>query len=121
MEVLEAIRGAGTPSVKVRNYTPMSEIEKKRETVKKVQGRLEGHEGPLRVYVSNRGTWIKGTQLPAGVLTQLSRIYGKEGVVISVEPDTPYAKVQMIIEQVRDGGAAVIDLTSPPAPEKKDG
>ena len=113
-EVLEAIRGAGTPSVKVRNYTPMSEIEKKRETVKKVQGRLEGHEGPLRVYVSNRGTWIKGTQLPAGVLSQLSRIYGKEGVILSVEPDTPHAKVQMIMEQVNEGGVRKIKLTTPP-------
>ncbi len=113
---VESIRSAGAREIKLESHTP---IDGKLAAVEKIESRLEGTQGPLGVYLSNRGMWIKGTRLPAGFLSQFVRDYGREGVVLSAEPDVPHWKVEEFIEQMDESGIKNVRITSPPKKKEK--
>ena len=63
-EVVELLKRAGATDVKLDTYVP---FDRKRQAVDKIESRLRGSEGPLKVYLSPRGVWIKGVKLPARI------------------------------------------------------
>lgn len=115
-EVVTQLKKAGATRIKRKTYGPADKVK---AAMDKVGGRLQGAQGALQVYLSNRGVWIKGTQLPAGTLTKLARRHGKEGVVISSEPDVSRERIKMIVDEIKEGGVKKIRVTKRVRDEKK--
>lgn len=115
-KVVSQLKKAGAPRVKRKTYIP---VDKAQAAIEKVGERMRDAEGALQVYLSNRGVWIKGAQLPAGVLTKLARRHGKEGVVVSSEPDVSRERIKMIVDQIKDGGVKKVRVTKLVPKEKR--
>lgn len=103
-EVMEVLRKNGATDIKMKTFVPLTEQEKKRQTVEKIQERLKDHKGPLEVYADHRGVFIKGTKLPAGVLAQFAKIYGKEGVTVTADVNLPYKYLLNVVHEIEEAG-----------------